>query len=198
MLEITCVYAGAVSVECGGNNDTRSIVIVIVSVHAPVGPVENFERFRLTVCRLLGFNGVVHNPIHNAVKEITKRDLRVCNRCGCPDLALVQFKSGKWGLVQTAAQRPFWRGEGPAPVALYALKFNYHRCDEYLATKHDAEKRASDCHPKADKPREIIADAMRVIVTECIADKFAQLTAGKGPLFEAMEILMKAQSEVSN
>lgn len=140
----------------------------------------------------------MHNPIHNAVKEITKRDLRSCNRCGCPNLAWVQFKSGKWGLVETACQRPFWRGEGQAPVGLYALKFNYHRCDAYLASKQDAERRANECHPKASNPREILADATKVIITQCVADKFAQLTAGSGPLFEAMEILMKAQSEVSN
>ena len=138
------------------------------------------------------------NPIHNAIREITKRDLRVCNRCGCPDLAWVQYKSGKWGLVETAVQRPFWRGEGPAPEGLFALKFNYHRCDEYLASKRDAEKRASDCHPKADKPREIIADATKVIIALCVTDKFAQLVAGKGPLFEAMEILGKASSEVQS
>lgn len=136
------------------------------------------------------------NPIHNAIVSITKRDLKVCNRCGCPDLTWVQFKSGNWGLVETAVQRPFWRGQGKAPEGLFALKFNYHRCAEYIAAKQDAEKRASDCHPKADRPLEILADAMRVIITECVADKFAQLTAGSGPLFDAMEILLKAQSEV--
>jgi len=71
------------------------------------------------------------NPINNAIKAITKRDLVTCKRCGCHDLAWVQFKSGKWGLVETASRRPFWRGDGPCPEGLYALKFNYHRCDDY-------------------------------------------------------------------
>lgn len=137
----------------------------------------------------------MRNPIHNAVVEISKRDVTTCKRCGCPDLAWVKYKSGKSGLVQVSYNRPLWHGDGPAPVGLFALKFNYHNCDEYRASIADAERRASACHPKADKPRDIIADAMRVIIL-MESPKFEQLVSGKGPNFEAIEILMKAQSEI--
>lgn len=138
----------------------------------------------------------MRNPIHNAVVEISKRDIVSCKRCGCPDLTWVTYKSGKHGLVQVAYNRPLWRGDGPAPVGLYALKFNYHNCAEYLAGKADAERRTSQCHPKADKPREILADAMSVIIQMEAPSNYAQFVAGKGPNFEAMEILMQAQSQI--
>jgi hypothetical protein len=138
----------------------------------------------------------MRNPIRNAVVSITKRDLVKCNRCGCPDLCWVKFKSGKSGLVQTAVQRPLWRGESPAPEGLFALKFNFHRCEEYLAVKADAERRANGCHPKADKPRDILVDAMRPIIADCARDNYRQLQAGQGPLFEAIQILTNAMSEV--
>lgn len=140
----------------------------------------------------------MRNPIHNAIVPITKRDIVSCKRCGCPGLAWVKFKSGKSGLVETAVQRPFWRGQGPAPEGLFALKFNYHNCEAYKANKLESERRASMCHPKADNPAAILADAARVIINECVADKYEQLKAGKGPLFEAMEIILNAQSQVPN
>lgn len=136
------------------------------------------------------------NPIRNAVVQISKRDLVTCKRCGCPDLAWVTYKSGKRGLVKTAGERPLWRGDGPAPEGLFALKFNYHNCAEYTAAIADAERRASLCHPKAENPKEILADAMKVIIAEEVAIKFEQFIAGAGPHFEAMEILLNAQSQV--
>lgn len=139
----------------------------------------------------------MRNQIHNAVVSITKRDLVSCKRCGCPDLAWVKFKSGKSGLVETAGTRPFWRGEGPAPEGLWALKFNYHRCETYTAAKEEAVRRSSFCHPKADKPREILTDAGRVIIAEAAREGGLQRFADvNDPIFKAMEILLTAQSSV--
>lgn len=138
----------------------------------------------------------MRNPIHNAVVEISKNQITSCKRCGCHDLAWVSYKSGKHGLVQVSYNRPLWRGEGPAPVGFYALKFNYHNCAEYLAGKADAERRANACHPKASNPREIIADAMRVIIALETPNNYSQFVAGKDANFDAMEILMAAQSSI--
>lgn len=136
------------------------------------------------------------NPIRNAVVEISKKQIVSCSRCGCPDLAWVTYKSGKRGLVKIARQRPLWYGNGPAPEGLFALKFNYHNCAEYIAHRQDAERRASECHPKASKPREILTDAMRVIMALEAPTNYAQFVAGVGPNYEAMEILLTAQSAI--
>jgi hypothetical protein len=142
------------------------------------------------------------NPIRNAVKEISKKDLVTCKRCGCPDLAWVQYKSGKWGLVDTAVQRPLWRGDGPAPEGLFALKFNYHRCEEYTKLKAEIERRASECHPKADNPAAIVADACSPIIKEIyshgaeVGNKI--MVDDNHPLRQALELLLNAQSTISN
>jgi hypothetical protein len=113
------------------------------------------------------------NPINNLIKPISKHDLRVCNRCGCENLAWVQYKSGKWGLVKTTTTRPFWQGESQAPEGLWAVKTAYHNCDEYRAEQEekakelakyqadidDREMRSKWCHPKADNPVQILMDA---------------------------------------
>lgn len=141
----------------------------------------------------------MRNPIRNAVVSITKRDLVSCKRCGARDLAWVQFKSGKWGLVETACQRPFWRGEGHAPEGLFAMKFKYHKCEEYLAIKAELERRASQCHPKADNPAMILADAMRPLIFEAAQNGgLERLGNENDPLGQAFHILMNAQSSIQN
>lgn len=142
------------------------------------------------------------NPIRNAVVQISKRDLVSCKRCGCPDLAWVKYKSGKSGLVETATQRPLWRGYGPAPEGLFALKFNYHNCQRYTELKNEVERRATMCHPKADNPAAILADAMSVVIHDIysngtdVATKI--LLDEKHPLNQALHIMIKAQSECPN
>lgn len=116
----------------------------------------------------------MRNPIVNLIQSISPRDLKTCNRCGCPDLAWVKFKSGKWALVHTSTSRPFWHGDSQAPQGLWAVKTSYHNCAEYIAkqaeratelakyqTAIDDKKMRSDwCHPKADNPIEILKDAV--------------------------------------
>jgi len=142
------------------------------------------------------------NPIRNAVVPLTPRDLVRCKRCGCPDLAWVQFKSGKWAPVQTACRRPLWRGQGPAPEGLFALKFNYHRCEEYRALQAEIERRNSQCHPKADRPAEIVADAAGYLIRQMYANGAAEattrITNENDPLTAAIHLLAKKAAEVPN
>lgn len=140
------------------------------------------------------------NPIRNAVVEISKHDLVTCKRCGCPDLAWVTYKSGKHGLVETACSRPLWRGQGPAPVGLFALKFNYHNCAEYTAQMEEIKRRSSQCHPKADKPREIISDAISYLVLQYAHENGGPSGWSKvpitAPIMQAIEILSAAASKI--
>lgn len=86
---------------------------------------------------------------------------------------------------------------------IYAVKTAVHRCDVYRAnleraTSEHAEmvRRQELCHPKADNPAEILHDAMGVVMVECARDKYQQLQAGDGPLFDAMEIFLKLRAEI--
>lgn len=139
------------------------------------------------------------NPIRNAIVPITKRDLVSCKRCGCTDLAWVKFKSGKSGLVETAVTRPFWRGNGPAPEGLWALKFNFHNCDEYRKLQTEIQLRASMCHPKADKPREILADAISHVIHTTLNEigpaGFAKLTMENTEM-QAIELLSRLAGQI--
>jgi hypothetical protein len=126
-----------------------------------------------------------NNPIVNLIQLISPRDLRVCNRCGCPNLACVKYKSGKFGLVQTSTSRPYWQGDSQAPQGLWAVKNAFHNCAEYTAKQaaHNAElakyqaaiddkkMRSEWCHPKADNPEQILADAFVYLYTNNI-DEF--------------------------
>lgn len=137
---------------------------------------------------------IMSNPIRNAIKPITKRDLVSCKRCGCPNLARVKYASGKWGLVETSVERPFWRGDGAAPEGLWALKFNYHNCEKYLADNKEAELRANACHPKAHNPAEILADSFSAVIANAVANGgLQQLTDESNPYHIATRIIMEAQ-----
>lgn len=139
------------------------------------------------------------NPIGNAIVSITPRDIVRCKRCNCPNLAWVKYKSGKSGLVETATQRPFWKGNGPCPEGLYALKFNYHKCEDYINLCKEIERRNSLCHPKAENPAEILSDAMRVLILECAQLKdFMLLSNEDHYIGQAFAILRDAQAKVPN
>jgi hypothetical protein len=139
------------------------------------------------------------NPIKNAVIQITKRELVTCKRCGCTDLAWVKYKSGKSGLVQTAVRRPLWRGEGPAPEGIFALKFNYHNCDEYreqlafaAETVRLSELSKTLPHPKAEKPSDILTDAV-VYLFRNYAKDFQDVDS---PVFQAVQIMSDATKAI--
>ncbi len=138
------------------------------------------------------------NPIRNAIVPITKRDLVTCKRCGCPNLAWVKFKSGKFGLVETACERPLWRGDGPAPEGLWALKFNFHNCEQYLNLKADIERRANECHPKADTPRDILVDASSHLIglAATSPEGVARFANPADPLAQALQIILDAINRV--
>lgn len=115
----------------------------------------------------------MRNPINNLIVPISPKSLKTCNRCGCDRLAWVQLKSQKWVLVRTATERPYWQGDSPAPEGLWAVKNAYHNCDEYRQqqAKHtkaveDCKLRETWCHPKADKPLDIMADILTYLWTE--------------------------------
>ena len=140
----------------------------------------------------------MRNPIRNAIQSITRRDLVTCKRCGCPDLAWVKFKSGKSGLVKTAGERPFWRGEGPAPEGLFALKFNFHRCDEYRTAIAQAEETRriieSAPHPNAANPGKILGNALAHLLVAHGPAAFSNLDH---PVCQAAGILAEAASQVA-
>jgi hypothetical protein len=92
-----------------------------------------------------------------------------------------------------------WRGRGPAPVGLFALKFNFHKCEEYTALKLEIERRASMCHPKADNPAAILADAMHVVIMNASAAKDLMLLSDEThPIGQAYAIIANAMSQVPN
>lgn len=136
------------------------------------------------------------NPIQNAVLPISKRDLKTCKKCGCPNLAWVQFKSGKWGLVHTTTERPLWRGEGPAPEGLFAAKFAHHNCAAYLEEQARREALKDPCHPKAANPAAILADAASRIIRLAMEEpgKTMIFCDDKHPLTEALTLIVEAQS----
>jgi hypothetical protein len=147
------------------------------------------------------------NPIQNLIKSITARDLKTCSRCGCQNLAWVQYKSGKWGLVGTSTRRPYWQGEGVAPTGLWLIKTSFHNCEEYKNKKaeeaeqlakyqvayDDKQTRAAWCHPKADNPGEILTDAF-VYLYKTYLVEFQDV---KSPIFQAANILGKAAAYVA-
>jgi hypothetical protein len=74
------------------------------------------------------------NPVRNAYEYVSTKKLVTCKRCGTKDLAWVKFKSGKWALVHTGSERPFYSGQNQTPQAapgmVYALKTSYHNCGQ--------------------------------------------------------------------
>ena len=144
------------------------------------------------------------------ITSITERDLRVCNLCGCTDLAWVKYKSGKWGLVHTTTRRPGYSGEHEAPRGLWAVKTAFHKCADYKAKKaakkaaevaqiaeyqsviDDSALRSEWCHPKADKPLEILTDAFIYLYTTNI-NTFSDLNSA---VRKATDILTTATNDI--
>ena len=146
-----------------------------------------------------GFRAIPHTlpmPRPHSTEAISNRQLVKCSRCGAPDLCWVTYKSGKHGLVQTALHS---NGRYQEPT-LVACRFQFHNCAEYTQVKTEIERRNSQCHPKADQPAKILADALHHIIDQIVdtPNGLETLNEKSHPLTQAFEILLAAQSSIPN
>ena len=110
---------------------------------------------------------------------IGKRDLVICKRCGCPDLAwATSQRTGKHYLVKTYVASDDGRHR-----TLVANKMAFHNCDEYrkeleVVQQEQRLRKMQELHPKAVDPGSILADSFRHVypfLGEQDRESFAQV-----------------------